>query len=175
VAQCRWLRWLVVRVGRDECGTVLPCEVNQDCAQINDCRKDFRHEIAQHHAIHCEVDIIAAAGGVHLAGDFGTTDGTQSILDEKEEILEGAVVPGVAYLGKIERVEGTNAHCGFSGGHDALARQHQSVGVFDLKQRVEEVSLSVGKYPLQYRLAIGRRGERRRAREGMGGLFCDGH
>ena len=69
------------------------------------------------------------------------------MFDEKEEIFEGTVIAGVTYLGQIECVEGADAHRGFAGWHDVLACQHQGVGVFDLKQRVEKVSFGIGEYP----------------------------
>lgn len=144
VAEGGGLGGLVVGVGGHEAGAVGAREGEQGAAEGGERGDGGEEEVAKDHAVHGEVDVVAAAGGVHAAGVVGAAEGGKTGLDEEEEVFRSAVVGGGADGGEVEGVEGAEAAEGDLGREDALAGEHEGVGVVDVDEGIEEEALGVG-------------------------------
>jgi hypothetical protein len=132
VAQGRRLRRLLVGVRGDERGAMAPCQLHQHSAQ-NQQRPRHRQEMrAQNHAIHRQIDIVAAARRGDAAGIFGPAEIDQFFLDVKVEIFYLGVIGDSPYLFDVQLPERAQAGRRTLIGDDSLLGQHEGMRVFDL-------------------------------------------
>ena len=126
--------------------------------QFGDGRSEAQQLPAMRHAEERDVDIVAAAGGVHLAGQV-PAGAPQKAFDEEEQVLAGAVVAGARDLFEVEAVERLEKQLLLGGGQNPLGRQHAGVRIVNLEQRIEEVPLSLFEIRAEDGLGIDGRGE----------------
>ncbi len=145
VAQRGRLRWLIVRIRRHQRGAMLPSQIHQPAAKLQRRRQRLRQPVAQNHPVHGQINVITAAGGVHLAGNLCAASGRKLLFQIKEQVFKRPVILLRPDLRNIQRIERPDALRGLNLRHNPLASQHQRMRILNLQQRIEEVLLSVPK------------------------------
>ncbi len=115
--------------------------------------------LAQAHAIERQVDVVAAAGGMHLAGGLGAGDALDLVLQIKEEILEAAVVARLGDFRAVETAERAEACVRFRRRQQAHALEHQRVRHVQFDERFEKIAAGILEIHRQYGLGVDRSGK----------------
>ena len=92
VGQRRRLRRLRVRIGRHDGFDVRGSQIEQHLASRRCVLRDSQHFVPQAHPVLGQVNIVAAARGVHFAGNFRAAFLHQQTLYVEEKVFAPAVI-----------------------------------------------------------------------------------
>ena len=137
------MRGLGMRVCRHQCGDVGFCQVQQGVSRVGNAGGAAEQFAANAHAIESQIDIIAAARGVHPTGNVRAYIGGKQIFDIEEQILASAIVSGGLDLLQVKAVQSPQAGLRILAGENVLTLQHDRVGIMNLQQAREEIALRI--------------------------------